>query len=92
MTTPLPDRTDAAAVDGVLLGFRLRTLREEAGLSRAAAGELLGCSEESIRDVESGRRRPDLRRLVSMSTMYGSGIRKVVGDLNPYSSGSRSSD
>lgn len=51
-------------------GARLKTAREEAGISREAMAADLGCSSDTIRNYESGRteaRRSDIERYAQLT-------------------------
>jgi len=44
--------------DRQIIGFRLRTLRERAGLRPAVLAQMVGCSEGHLRNIEGGRDQP----------------------------------
>ncbi len=53
------------------LGARLRSAREEAGLSQAAAAARVGLSRASITNIERGEQRVSLRVFVEMAAALG---------------------
>ncbi|GAA4129804.1 helix-turn-helix transcriptional regulator [Actinomadura keratinilytica] len=69
---PGPDEmAPGPTVARMLLGARLRALREERGVSRAEAGELIRGSESKISRMETGRTGFKERDLADLLTLYG---------------------
>lgn len=52
-----------AAPEGIVIGTKLREVREAAGLSRIQLGELSGIKPMTIKDYENGRRDFNLARV-----------------------------
>lgn len=52
------------------IGARLKSVRENAGLSQSAFGESLGVSLPTINRFERGHRQPDANFLSQLATMY----------------------
>ncbi len=59
---------------------KLRTLRKRHGLSQQKLGEHIGLSQSFIKDLESGRKRPNTRHLIKMSDLFGVSIDVLVRD------------
>lgn len=78
-TTDPTDASDGAAADQasspttrrIILGSRLRRLREAAGISRTAAGYAIRASESKISRIELGRVSFKPRDVIDLLTMYG---------------------
>lgn len=57
----------------------LRSARELSALSRAAAAEKLGISQETLRRYEIGEREPDGSTLLRMSQLYEQTVDELLG-------------
>lgn len=44
--------------DRQIVGYRLRTIRERAGLRTAVLAKMAGCSEGHLRNIEGGKDQP----------------------------------
>ncbi|MFI0487015.1 helix-turn-helix domain-containing protein [Actinomadura sp. 9N215] len=66
LTNPRPGPT----VTSMLVGARLRRLRETRGISRAAAGAVIGVSQAKLGRLELGRTAIDLDDLTKLLTLY----------------------
>lgn len=65
------EQSDGPTARRIVLGAQLRRLREAAGISRAAAGYAIRCSESKISRIELGRVRFKVRDVADLLTMYG---------------------
>ena len=66
-----PDKFDGPTVSRIVLGTQLRRLREEAGISREAAGEAIRASHAKISRLELGRVGFKERDVVDLLALYG---------------------
>ncbi|MGX9885674.1 helix-turn-helix domain-containing protein [Streptomyces sp. NPDC002276] len=76
LTTPpdsalLDGRSAGPMVPRLVLGARLRELREERQISRTAAGEVIRASRSKISRLEAGRHGFKLRDVADLLTLYG---------------------
>ncbi|MDV9170173.1 helix-turn-helix transcriptional regulator [Streptomyces sp. W16] len=76
LTTPpdsalLDSRSAGPTVPRLLLGARLRELREARTISRTAAGEVIRASRSKISRLEAGRHGFKLRDVTDLLTLYG---------------------
>lgn len=71
LTTPLDGLSAGPVVPRLLLGARLRELREERHISRQAAGEAIRASRSKISRLEAGRHRFKPRDVADLLTLYG---------------------
>ncbi|MGH4015546.1 MAG: helix-turn-helix domain-containing protein, partial [Pseudonocardiaceae bacterium] len=55
----------------VQVAATLRRMRDEAGLTREQAAEVLGCSASKIGDLETGRSGPKPAELAALLDRYG---------------------
>ncbi|OEU91916.1 XRE family transcriptional regulator [Streptomyces abyssalis] len=67
----IPDRPPGPAVPRLVLGERLRRLREAQYISRQEAGEAIRASEAAIAQLERGRRGFRERDVTDLLTIYG---------------------
>lgn len=67
------------AVDEVVVGPRLRGLREERGLSLATLSEQTGISVSTLSRLETGVRTPGLGHLVALARVHGVSLDDLVG-------------
>ncbi|MCX4231364.1 helix-turn-helix domain-containing protein [Streptomyces sp. NPDC020707] len=68
----VPDGQSAGPVlPRLVLGARLRALREEKGISREAAGDVIRASRSKISRLEAGRHGCKLRDVADLLTHYG---------------------
>ncbi|MGH4020001.1 MAG: helix-turn-helix domain-containing protein [Pseudonocardiaceae bacterium] len=63
------------------LGSELRRLREAAGVSRAEAAQIVGCSLTKITHMEIGRSSPRKTELIVLLQRYGADDRETVDEL-----------
>ncbi len=64
-------RSAGPVVPRLMLGARLRVLREEKGISREAAGQVIRASRSKISRLESGRHGFKPRDVTDLLTLYG---------------------
>ena len=62
------------------IGGRLKTIREEKGLSIAQLSQLTGFEEEMLREIESGAVCPQLGTVIKLSKALDSAIRRLISD------------
>jgi putative transcriptional regulator len=55
----------------------VRTLRQEAGLSQAMLGELLGVSRQTVIAIENGRYDPSLRLAIGIARHFALKVEEV---------------
>lgn len=67
----LDGRSAGPTVPRLVLGARLRRLREERDVSRAAAGQVIRASRSKISRMEAGRHRFKPRDVADLLTLYG---------------------
>jgi transcriptional regulator with XRE-family HTH domain len=67
----IPDRPPGPAVPRLVLGERLRRLREAQYISRREAGEAIRVSDVTIAQLERGRRAVRERDVTDLLTIYG---------------------
>ncbi|HWM36040.1 MAG TPA: helix-turn-helix transcriptional regulator [Streptomyces sp.] len=67
----IPDRPSGPAVPRLVLGERLRKLREAQYISRREAGEAIKTSDETIAQLEWGRRGFHERDVTDLLSIYG---------------------
>lgn len=71
LTTPLDGLSAGPVVPRLVLGARLRTLRDERRISRSAAGDAIRASRSKISRLEAGRHRFKPRDVADLLTLYG---------------------
>lgn len=71
LTTPLDGLSAGPVVPRLILGARLRELREGRDISRQAAGEAIRASRSKISRLEAGRHRFKTRDVADLLTLYG---------------------
>ena len=71
LTTPLDGLSAGPVVPRLVLGVRLRTLRDERRISRSAAGDAIRASRSKISRLEAGRHRFKPRDVADLLTLYG---------------------
>ncbi|MFI6463798.1 helix-turn-helix domain-containing protein [Streptomyces sp. NPDC050528] len=71
LTTPLDGLSAGPVVPRLVLGARLRELREGRDISRQAAGEAIRASRSKISRLEAGRHRFKTRDVADLLTLYG---------------------
>ena len=64
---------------------RIRTLRQQAGMSQQALGNLLGLSAVSVGKWERGQTQPDISALTRMADIFGTTIDDLCGHDAPLS-------
>ena len=57
-----------------IIGKRLRTARERAGLTQAEVATVLGIAREQVSYYENGKREISLTNLMTLSNLYGYSI------------------
>ncbi|MBK3576363.1 helix-turn-helix domain-containing protein [Streptomyces sp. MBT65] len=71
LTTPLDGLSAGPVVPRLVLGARLRELREERNIARQSAGEAIRASRSKISRLEAGRHRFKPRDVADLLTLYG---------------------
>ncbi|MFG2784050.1 helix-turn-helix domain-containing protein [Streptomyces prunicolor] len=71
LTTPLDGLSAGPVVPRLVLGARLRELRDERHISRSAAGDAIRASRSKISRLEAGRHRFKPRDVADLLTLYG---------------------
>ncbi|WP_398877721.1 helix-turn-helix domain-containing protein [Streptomyces prunicolor] len=71
LTTPLDGLSAGPVVPRLVLGARLRALRDERRISRSAAGDAIRASRSKISRLEAGRHRFKPRDVADLLTLYG---------------------
>ena len=62
------------------IASRIRTARENAGLSQGQAAKLLGVARPTISECEAGRRKVTAVELTTMAKTYGVGVSWLAGE------------
>lgn len=78
MRTREPAPTDAPRM--AALGAAIRTLREAAGESKAAAAEAMNLNRTYFRGIEAGERNISLERLFDIADHYGVKVASLLED------------
>lgn len=60
------------------IGFFLKTLREEKGITQEQLAEMVGVSNRTVSRWENGRNMPDLSILVQLTELYGVKLSEIV--------------
>ena len=55
----------------------VRALRQEAGLSQRALGEVLGVSRQTVNSIETGRYDPSLPLAITIARHFGRTVEEV---------------
>ena len=71
LTAPLDGLSAGPVVPRLILGSRLRELREERHISRGASGDAIRASRSKISRLEAGRHRFKPRDVADLLTLYG---------------------
>lgn len=61
------------------LGWRIRRLRERAGLRQVEVAKKVGLSRGSITNIEAGRQEPTVETVVGLSCLFGVSVGVLVG-------------
>lgn len=61
-------------------GEKLRTLREQRGLSLKQLGELLEVSKTYVWEMEKGQKTPNIAMLIKISNVFGVSADKLIRD------------
>ena len=62
----------------VLLGQRLNALRKKMGLKQSAFAHLMGTSDETLSEIEKGRKLPSLKMLCALSELLEMTLSQLV--------------
>ncbi len=73
------ENTDAAEMDGV--GSRIRQLREERSISVEDLSHLTGFSVDRLKDIESGREKPQLGTVMKLSKALDAAVGRLVSGM-----------
>ncbi|WP_460710456.1 helix-turn-helix transcriptional regulator [Nocardioides dilutus] len=85
---PRPVSTPARVARARRLGSHLRTLREQAGLSRERLARLADVSTETVRKIESGATTsPELFTFVSLMDHLDASIEDVIDEVRDIGGG-----
>lgn len=76
----MSDGATNGAIDGVMLGRRIRELRLAAGLTQAELARRTGIHRPNIARVEAGRHTPSLETLARLAHAIGVPTRSVLGE------------
>lgn len=68
---------------GIDLKFRVKTLRDKAGLSQEALASLAGLSTQTIKDIEAGRSPGGIKSLRQLSAAFGISFEDLTGEPEP---------
>ncbi|WP_349263960.1 helix-turn-helix transcriptional regulator [Longimicrobium sp.] len=71
---------DDAAAKRVVIGARLRSAREMAGLSQGQVARLVDLHRPSVSEAEAGRRRVPAEELARFAEIYGVSTSWLAGD------------
>ena len=81
------DELDEEIAEGFrLLAERLRSLREEAGLSQPQLADDAGVSVDSLRSIETNRRMPTLTTLARLARRLGTTPLALLSGIHPWDS------
>ena len=80
----MPELEDEIAVGQLLLGKRIRTRREEAGLTRRQLSNASGVAYDSLFSIEAGRRLPNLSTLHRIASSLETTSREMLAELYPW--------
>jgi transcriptional regulator with XRE-family HTH domain len=69
----------------VLVGQRIRRLRESRGLSQGQFAESVGRTQAAVSQWESGRRTPSVEDLIEIAGALGENLSKLLPDASPTS-------
>jgi transcriptional regulator with XRE-family HTH domain len=58
----------------------LRLARRKAGFTQRDVAHLMGARKSTVSDLERGRRRPTLTRIVTLSVIYGRSFESFFGE------------
>lgn len=64
-------------------GPHLQELRNRAGLTQEGLSELAQVNPQTVKDWESGRKRPHLDRLPVLATVLGVGLERMLPPIAP---------
>lgn len=78
------DADERVALGRILLGSRLREVREAARLGLSDASSGAGISYSYLSDVERGRRLPTLEVLDSLASTLGTSVSRLLSGLYPW--------
>jgi len=73
------ENTDAAEMDGV--GSRIRQLREERSISVEDLSHLTGFSVNRLKDIESGKEKPQLGTVMKLSKALDAAVGRLVSGM-----------
>ena len=62
---------DNTTIGSNTIAVRLRTAREQAGLSQAQVARILGLHRPSVSEMEAGRRRVTAEEIANLARIYG---------------------
>lgn len=65
-----------------VLGKRIRYLRQQADLTQAQLGKLLGCSSSTVSLYEGGQRSPDTTMLVRLADVFDVSVDYLLGRVS----------
>ena len=59
--------------------FRLKYLREKAGLSQDDLAKMISCAQQTIGSYETGRTQPDFETLYKLATIFNTSVDYLIG-------------
>lgn len=59
--------------------FRLKYLREKAGLSQDDLAKMISCAQQTIGSYEIGRTQPDFETLYKLATIFNTSVDYLIG-------------
>ena len=71
---------DVPIMNSIMLGNKIRDLREEKNLSQDELSERISLSVNAISNIEGGKSSPNLRTIISIATELGSSIDFLVSE------------
>jgi len=71
---------DVPIMNSIMLGNKIRNLREEKNLSQDELSERISLSVNAISNIEGGKSSPNLRTIISIATELGSLIDFLVSE------------
>lgn len=59
--------------------LRLRQLREEHGITQKKLGEKIGVTRNAISTYESGKREPEIEKIIKLSEIFDCSVDYLIG-------------
>ncbi|MFI7604689.1 helix-turn-helix domain-containing protein [Micromonospora sp. NPDC049366] len=80
MSPPSPERRRSLDADPAVIGGRVRSLREERGISLSALARLAGVGKATLSGLENGTRNPTLETLYAVTAQLGVPLTAVLAE------------